>query len=243
MKFVDGIRSELVKVIHTPFAIIHTILPVAGASLFTLYFLFYKNVAPANKIDFILELTAMAFPLLISIIVGLNISLEEKASHFQTLLAVPCRGKSFLAKLITLYFAGVLSLIALFVLFLLGTLLTGQVGTVPIPFLLQAVFGLAIWNFVIYTLHLFLSLKFGLGSSLFWGVFESLQCILFSNIELQGAARLIPFAWSVDWIHDSMNKTTSNHIGVWGTAVVLTIAFVIVTVRWFIHWEGRKNYE
>lgn len=243
MKFLNGMRSELLKVIHTPFTIIHTTLPIIGAGLFTVYFFFYKNVAPVNKIDLILELTAMVFPLLISIIVGLNISLEEKASHFQTLLAVPCRGKSFLAKLITLYFVGVLSLIALFVLFLLGTLLTGQVGTVPIPFLLQAVFGLAIWNFVIYTLHLFLSLKFGLGSSLFWGVFESLQCILFSNIELRGAARLIPFAWSVDWIRDSMNKTISNHIGVWGTAVVLTIAFVIITVRWFIHWEGRKNYE
>ncbi len=238
MRLLNGIRLELLKFKHTPLIIIHMIFPIIGACLFTVYFFCYKNVSSINRIDLILELTATVFPLLISIIVGLNVLLEEKASHFQPLLIVPYRGKLFFVKLLTLFFSGVFSLILLFTLFLLGTLLTRQIGTVPILFLLQSVFGLAIWNFVIYTLHLFLSFKFGLTSSLFWGVFESLQCILFSNIELQGATRLIPFAWSVDWIHDSMNKTISNHIVIWVVAIALTIIFAAITIQWFIHWEG-----
>ena len=48
----------------------------------------------------ILEITTTFFPLLISVIVGLNVTLEEKASHFQTLLAVPNRHKNMLASLL-----------------------------------------------------------------------------------------------------------------------------------------------
>ena len=65
---------------------------------------------------------------------------------------------------------------------------------------------MAFCNLIIYILHLFLSFKFGLGLSLFWGVFESLQCILYSNIELKGVARYIPFAWSMNWVQDILSR-------------------------------------
>ena len=55
------------------------------------------------------------------------------------------------------------------------------------------------------------SFKFGLGLSLFWGVFESLQCILYSNIELKGLARYIPFAWSMNWVQDILSRQIFNY--------------------------------
>ena len=57
---------------------------------------------------------------MIGVIVGLNVALEEKASHFQTLLAVPNRHKNMLAKLTYLYGSGVFALFFLFLLFVIG---------------------------------------------------------------------------------------------------------------------------
>ena len=125
----------------------------------------------------ILEITTTFFLLLISVIAGLNIALEEKASHFQTLFAVPNRHKNMLAKLTYLYGSGVFALFFLFLLFVVGIHLLGMADTVPLGMLIGAAAGMAFCNLIIYILHLFLSFKFGLGLSLFWGVFESLQCI------------------------------------------------------------------
>lgn len=243
MGVISAIRSELVKVKHTPFWAIHAAMPLIGATLFTLYFVLYGGVDGEKKRKLILELTAMVFPLLIGVVVGLNISLEEKASHFQTLLAIPSRGKMLLAKLIVLYGAGIMALIGLFAFSFLGISLVGQAGSVSIPLLGQAVLGMALGSFIFYILHLFLSLKFGLGISLFWGVFESLQCIMYSNIELQGAARYIPFAWPVDWIHDILNHTLAANRTEWMVTVILTAGVLLAVIRWFHCWEGRKNYE
>ena len=185
MGFIYGVHSERAKVRHTLFWTIHFCVPVMGALLFLIYYLLYGSTADSKKLKMILELTAMVFPLLTSVIVGLNVTLEERDSHFQTLLAVPNRYKNILA----------------------------------------------------------LSFKFGLGLSLFWGVFESLQCILYSNIELKGIARYIPFAWSMSWIQDTLNQQFFSYgtEKVW--IAVLMIGGLLLTLFWFSHWEGRKNYE
>lgn len=243
MGVLSAIRSELLKVKHTSFWKIHVAMPLIGALLFALYFLLYGSVDGGRKLKLILELTVMVFPLLIGVIVGLNVLQEERASHFQTLLAVPNRGRMFLAKLIVLYGAGAAALGCLYALFLLALGLTGQLGAINISLLIQAVIGMALGNLIIYVLHLFLSLKFGLGVSLFWGVFESLQIIMYSNIELKGAARYIPFARSVNWVHDILNHTFWQNGIEWLLTLILTACALLAAIKWFSHWEGRKNYE
>ncbi len=99
MRLFYTVRSEQIKMKHTPFRAIHLCLPVMGAVLFVIYYLLYGNTTDYKKHKMILELTATVFPLLISVVVSLNVTLEEKASHFQTLLAVPNRQKILLAKL------------------------------------------------------------------------------------------------------------------------------------------------
>lgn len=243
MRFIYGVRSERVKVRHTPFWAIHFCVPVIGALLFLVYYFLYGSTADSKKLKMILELTAMVFPLLISVIVGLNVTLEEKASHFQTLLAVPNRYKNMLAKLTYLCGSGIFALFFLFLLFLIGIYLLGMADAVQLGTLISSVIGIAFCNLIIYILHLFLSFKFGLGLSLFWGVFESLQCILYSNIELKGIARYIPFAWSMNWVRNTLNQQPFSY----GTEkiwiVVLTAGGLLLTLLWFSHWEGRKNYE
>jgi ABC-2 type transport system permease protein len=243
VEFIHAICSERVKEKHTPFRVIHLCLPVMGALLFTVYYLRYSSIADDKKLKMIIEITATFFPLLISVIVSLNVMLEEKASHFQILLAVADRQKILFAKLAYLYNAGVFALLCLFVLFLLGTHIFGIADTVQLGALIKAVAGMAFCNLIIYILHLFLSFKFGVGLSLFWGVFESLQCIMYSNIELKGVARYIPFAWSMNWVQDSMNHQLYAHGTEWIWIAVLTIGGLWLNLLWFSHWEGRKNYE
>ncbi len=159
------------------------------------------------------------------------------------LLGVPDRCKAMLTKLVVLYGAGIAALFSLFLLFLLGVHFLRTANTIPLYMFVKAGAGMAFYNFIIYALHLFLSFRFGLGISLFWGVFESLQCILYSNIELNGMARYIPFAWSMNWVHDVMNDRLSVHATEWIWIAVFTIGGVLLTFLWFSHWEGRKNYE
>ena len=87
MGIIALVRADFLKQRHTSYWGIHTVIPIAGAILFVFYFLLYQNVDELKKLRLLLELTAMVFPLLISVIVGLNITQEERASHFQSLLA------------------------------------------------------------------------------------------------------------------------------------------------------------
>ena len=236
------IRADFMKQRHTSYFGIHTVIPITGAVLFVFYFLLYQNVDGLKRLRLLLELTAMVFPLLISIIVGLNITQEERASHFQSLLAMPDRRKILLAKFATLYLSGIFSLVLLFVLFAIGAGMS-QTEIIPWSLLIQSVLGLALGSFVIYALHLFLGLKFGLGISLFWGVFECLQCVLYSNIELHGLWRYIPFSWSVNWVHDVLNGKLAANAVQWIFVVALSVGSLLAILHWFSRWEGRKNDE
>ena len=89
MVFIYALRSEQEKTKHTLFWAIHFCVPVMGALLFLAYYSQYASTADSKKLKMILEITTTFFPVLISVIVGLNVALEEKDSHFQTLLAVP----------------------------------------------------------------------------------------------------------------------------------------------------------
>lgn len=120
MGFIYALRSEQEKTKHTSFGAIHFCVPVMGALLFLAYYSQYASTADSKKLKMILEITTTFFPVLISVIVGLNVALEEKASHFQTLLAVPNRHKNMLAKLTYLYGSGVFALLFLFLLFVIG---------------------------------------------------------------------------------------------------------------------------
>ena len=103
MGFIYALRSEQEKTKHTSFGAIHFCVPVMGALLFLAYYSQYASTADSKKLKMILEITTTFFPLLISVIVSLNVALEEKASHFQTLLAVPNRCKINLS----LWFGGI----------------------------------------------------------------------------------------------------------------------------------------
>ena len=85
MTLYRAIRSELVKLRHTPLLPIHIFVPIAGAILFTSYFGLYSFRPDYNKYKLIFEITATFFPILISIITGLNTFMEDHAAHSQSI--------------------------------------------------------------------------------------------------------------------------------------------------------------
>ena len=110
MGFIYALRSKQEKTKHTSFWAIHFCVPVMGDCYFLLTIPSMPARKTVKKLKMISEIMTTFFPLLINVIVGLNVALEEKASHFQTLLAVPNRHKNMLAKLTYLYSSGVFAL-------------------------------------------------------------------------------------------------------------------------------------
>lgn len=61
MSLYRAVRSELVKLRHTPLLPIHIIVPIAGAILFTSYFGLYRSQPDYKKYKLMFEITATFF--------------------------------------------------------------------------------------------------------------------------------------------------------------------------------------
>lgn len=243
MTLYRAIRSELVKLRHTPLLPIHIFVPIAGAILFASYFDLYSFQPDYNKYKLVFEIIATFFPILISIITGLNTFIEDHAAHSQPILSAPNRIAIFCGKFLVLFGGGVLSLISLALLFSVLVAIQGLIPHTPYIMLLETVIVLAFGNIILYIFHLFISFRFGLGQSLFLGVFESLQVIMYSNIVLAGVWKYIPFAWAIDLSHyvlDGKLAFHKNEVLIMG--IITMISFIAVAV-WISQWEGRKNND
>lgn len=243
MTLYRAIRSELVKLRHTPLLPIHIFVPITGAILFAGYFSLYYYRPDYNKYKLIFEITATFFPILISIITGLNTLMEDHTAHAQSILSVPKREIVFCGKFFVLFAGGVLSLINLVLLFSGLVAIQGLITQTPYVMLLETILVLAFGNIILYIFHLFIGFKFGLGPSLFLGVFESLQVIMYSNIVLAGIWKYIPFAWAIELIHYVLEGKLALHKNeVLIMGIITVLAFIVVTI-WISQWEGKKNND
>lgn len=243
MNLYRAMRSELVKLHHTPFIFIHILVPIAGGLLFTSYFAMYQSVSDYNRFKLVFEIIITFFPLLISIITGLNTLSEDHTSHLQVMLAIPNRKTVFCGKLFVLLGSGVLSFIGMVVLFSGLVTLNGLISYIPVLMLLKMTAVITFGNIIIYIFHLFIGLKWGLGASLFLGVFESLQVILYSNITLSGGWKYIPFAWAIELSHYVSDGELICHTNEFIIMAIFTIIALVAAVFWISQWEGKKNND
>ncbi len=236
------IGSECMKLKHTIFGWIHMCMPLMGAVVFLSYYMLYEGEEPYRKWNLMLEIIAIFFPVLISVVVGIAVSVEEKNCNLQTLLSMPGRKRVLLAKLGVWYGVGMVAVAALFLILGMGISIKGS-ASIGLKYVVVAVAGLVLCNLFTYILHLFLQLKFGLGISLVWGVFECLQGILYSNVKVWGKWRMLPFSWSVCWVHDVLQGDVVVHLREWGINAGITAVTLLGMLQWFARWEGRKSGE
>lgn len=232
--------AEIIKLRRTPFFWCHLLFPIVGAVGFGYYFTSYVTQSETNRFRLILEIAATIFPILTSIMTGIVVAPEE-ATGFYTILSEEKRGRAILTKLLFLWGMGALALLLLAACFGVFSLLFIRAGGYGTFFF--ALSGMAVFAVILYVFHLFLNLKWGIGISVFFGVFESLQAIIYSNITLTGIFWYLPFAWQINWCKDVLQQSVTGHAAEWGVCALLTVAAVVVFVQWFLRWEGRKVYE
>ena len=249
MAILRGVQSECIKLRHTAISWLHLIIPLVGAAVFSLYFLIYSQVTNDQKMALVLELTASIFPIIISVICGMMVNLEEKAGNFQVMLSNK-NGRiiPYFSKLITAVMLGGIATTLLVSFTLLGLTL---ISTDPVPYgkIVFATLGMYLGSIPLYVIYMFISIKWGLGSSVFVGVIGCLVSIMFSNVNV-GTWVIIPFAWGVkilqNFIHItpiSLSSFSDKFIGELGIIVIITLLLLLLSFLWFHKWEGRKTFE
>ena len=126
-----AIKSEVVKLRHTPIFLLHIIVPLLGGLLFAMYFHLYSGQQSiTQRLNLILQATSAFFPLAISIAVSLGINLEEEG-HFQALfVGMESKSKLIIAKLILFLGIGAVAIVILFLPILFSVAVMDQELTV-----------------------------------------------------------------------------------------------------------------
>lgn len=246
-----AMKSEVVKLRHTPIVLLHIIVPLLGGILFVAYFHLYSGQQSiAQRLNLILQATSAFFPLAISIAVSLGINLEE-GGHFQALFAgTESKRKLIIAKFILFLGMGAVAIAILFLPILFSAAVMDQELSIPVlNTLLYGYLYIILGNIVTYIIHFWLSLKSGLGASVITGVLESLIVILFSNLPLKLVIswEYIPWAWAVNMCRQGILQFNTQRSALQPNiifkVIIITFVLLLVFCIWFEKWEGRKNYE
>lgn len=246
-----AIKSEVVKLRHTPIFLLHIIVPLLGGLLFAMYFHLYSGQQSiTQRLNLILQATSAFFPLAISIAVSLGINLEEEG-HFQALfVGMESKSKLIIAKLILFLGMGAVAIVILFLPILFSVAVMDQELSISVlNTVLYSYVYLILGNIVTYIIHFWLSLKSGLGASVITGVLESLIVILFSNLPLKLVIswEYIPWAWAVNMCRQEIlqfnTQLSTLQPNIIFKVIIITFVLLLVFCIWFEKWEGRKNYE
>jgi ABC-2 type transport system permease protein len=241
MTVVRGIRSEFIKLRHTAVLWLHFLIPVLGAIIFLLYFALYRNTENMNKMVLVLELTAVVFPIIVSVVCGMMGALEEKAGHFQGMMMSPAgRVMPYLNKLLAAVLLGGISTV----------LLAGFTVVGSTVFSLAQLSGRVFWGAALamflgtiplYIIHTFLSIQWGLSASVFVGIAESLLAVMFSNVDTV-IWPFLPCAWGVKFLQNTLFAVPMP-ITETGIVIALSAILLILSFVWFGRWEDRKSFE
>ncbi|WP_024620678.1 lantibiotic immunity ABC transporter MutG family permease subunit [Metaclostridioides mangenotii] len=240
------LKSDFYKLRHTSVLKLHIVIPVAISFIFLMYFK-TTNYKISTMVSAYLEVVAVGFPLIISIMTSLVVDQEEGAGQFQVLLAsTKKKSVTFLSKLTLLICLAIISVVISVGIFGIG------IKGMSIYFYIKSVLYLVVSNIFIYILHLILSLKFGKGASIGVGLVGTLTSALMLTGLGQKIWSCTPWAWGgrfSDYI--VLQEVDRNLVSIVSAEIkrglipmcVLTVLILIFSTLWFKGWEGRKVYE
>lgn len=244
------LKSDFLKMKHSVFYRIHFLTPITGLVLFLSYYSFSKW-SPTSKVQGYIEVLAIAFPLLISIVCSFAVEQEALAGNFKELLSTEYgRSKAFISKVCMLLICGFCSTVLAVGGFAAGFHLMLKQNEFPLSFYCEIsliIFGCQIF---IYILHLLLSFRFSKGVSIGVGITESLLAALMITGLGDIIWKFIPCAWGARLCDYFLAyKFKPNYFNViqadakMGSAICisLTLIGVIISLIWFSFYEGRKE--
>ncbi|GIO25220.1 lantibiotic immunity ABC transporter MutG family permease subunit [Oceanobacillus sp. J11TS1] len=250
------LQADFLKMKHTPFVWIHLLIAFMTPALFILYFRFGHIPNDMYLYAGFMEAITIGLPLLIGILCGMVAIQEENAGKYRVLLTgTLSRTILYLSKLAMLLIFAFLAVFCSVAVYVVGLRLVLHISAIPYIIFLQGATWIVAASIILYMIHLFVSLRFGMGASVFLGG----AGVLVSALMLTGLGDLywkyIPWAWGGRFV-DSLAVYRFSHLGKGiqslvrnemetGTVIlmIVTFALFISSLGWFNRWEGRKSFE
>lgn len=240
------LKSDMYKLWHSWFFLVHLLFPVLGAAIMLLYSHLSTGSEWMELAAFI-QMIAIAYPFAISIVCQIAAEQELQAGHVQNMLTLPSRGKVVFSKLAILLFAGLFSIALSVVLF--GVPFSCMTG-MKLPAGFYALISLVLWgsNVMLYGLHLILAFLFGKNLGISFGVIGSLLSALLQTGLGDGRWYVIPYGLGVHFtervlaylFHLPRAANAENQIGILFCAVV-TCGMMGLTAFWFSRYGGTSS--
>lgn len=240
------LKSDIYKLRHSRFFVVHLLFPVLGAALMLLYSNFSSS-NELNKLAAFTQIIAIAYPFVISIVCQVVAEQELQAGNFQNMLTLPGRKKTFFSKLAILLISGLFSVALSTVLF--GVLFSYIIGTeLPVGFFILIPIVLWASNIAIYGLHLILAFRFGRNLGISIGVIGSLLSALFQTGLGDGRWYVIPYGLGIrfaentliDLFHIPAAGDREIQIGIIFCTVV-TCGIMGLAAFWFSRYSGASS--
>ena len=196
------LKSDIYKLYRSWFFAVHLLFPVLGAVLMLLYSHFSSS-NELNKLAAFVQIIAIAFPFVISIVCQIVAEQELQAGHFQNMLMLPDRKKTIFSKLVILLVSGWFSVTLSTVLF--GVPFSYITGTKLLwKFFLYIPVVLWASNIMIYGLHLIVAFCFGRNPGISIGVMGSLLSALLQTGIGTGRWFVIPYGWGIRFAESAL---------------------------------------
>ena len=240
------IKAEFAKCRHSALLYMHILVPFLGAAAFAGYFRISGWDVQTN-ISAYLEVLAAAFPFLIGSVVGMVVSQENQAGHWQTMLGtIPSRAAAYLGKLSFLMISAAgAAAMAL-------CCYAAISRKAPLALYLKAWILLVLAVFPLYLVHLFIGMRFGKGASMGLGIAGSLLAALMITGLGDAVWKYIPWAWGVRFMDYTVLSWSNpdvfqlvRHDFIAGIVIALffSLLLFVLSILWFRSWEGYREND
>lgn len=256
MKILILVKSDFMKLNHTPFYWIHIIVPLITVLIFLGYYS-YSKLNPISKVNGFFEAISLGFPLLIGIITSLIMEQEIKAGKLKELISTEnSRWICLFSKIVVVIISGALAFALAAGGFYMGFQYILKQNVLPPNFYIKIVLIIFLSQIFLYIFHLWLSIRFGSGASIGIGIFESLIAGLFITGLGDGIWQYVPCSFAVRFCDnffikesgsaDVFNKLSGS--GYWLEScksgvincIVITVLSIVILKIWFEHFEFRN---
>lgn len=239
MNILTSMKLQILKLRHGGFWLLHLLMIFGVTLLLDGYYVLYSFKDSMSRMKLIYEFIGILIPILVSITIAFLVRMEEQTANLYGILAVRHRKKVIMGLLLFSWTTTVLQVLIQTI----SLVILGDMEGDALPKILLLGGGMAVFSFFFHLFHLFLHLRFGIGVSLLVGVFECMQSVMYSNVQLAGIFQYIPSAWLMEWKACILAGGLREQWIFWIISLSLLLTYLILFLIWFEHWEGKNNGE